>query len=349
MRIVHFAPFAPCGCGLYEAARDMVIADRLAGHDANLVDTGPTIKGVHSPGKAGQVDNRGGSEVISADPGVAFRADVLVAHAGYLDQWIVQTQAPVIWILHGRPAACFRPEQFGDGNSYSCLASIAQWPRVRKMVTFWSHHMPFWRPIVPPEKLICLGGPPVDGRRFSPDGPRHDFGELGSTWNVAIAESWREDVDTYEVTHGALEAAREIKGVRFHFYGMETPLPQCWEYLLADFRRLGALGEVWARRPNIEEIYRAADIVLSPQRIATRIVAEALSCGTPVIAANGCECATATVAPDEPEQVAAEIRRLIFELDSDAARVQANVRSSAQGFSLSRYSRAMNELYERVT
>jgi len=348
MKIVHFAPFAPCGCGLYEAARDMVIADRLAGHEAELVDTGPTVNGVHGEGKPGQVDARGGTEVRTAEPGIAYSADLFVAHAGYLDQWIVQTQAPVIWILHGRPAACFRPEQFGSGNSYSCLASIARWPRVRKMVTFWPHHVPYWSPIIPPEKLVCLPAPPVDGKRFSPEGPTHDFGAMGSTWNIAVAESWREDVDIYEISHGALELARQMAGVKFHFYSMENPL-RCWEHLLSEFRRLGALGEVWARRPNIEEIYRAADIVLSPQRIATRVVAEALCCGTPVVAATGCQVATATAPQDEPEQVAFAIKELILQLHADAGEVKAKVRAAAEAFSLSRYSSAMNALYERIT
>lgn len=348
MRIVHFAPFAPCACGLYEAARDMVVADRRTGHDAHLVDVGPTIKdGSHTDGKSGQSDARGGTEIVTAEPGVAFYADVIVAHTGIPDNWIVQCQAPIVWVLHGRPGACFRPEQFGNGNSYTLMATLATWPRVKAIVTFWPHHIQFWKPVISEGKLICFPVPPIDESRFSSDGPRHDFKELGGKFNVMLADSWREDIDIYEITHGAIEFAKTRGDVKFHFYGVQTPL-RCWEFLFAELRRLGALGEVWGQRPNIEEIYRAADILLSPQRIVTRIVGEALSCGTPVIAAEGCDSATWTAKPDDPVRIAETIGRALSEIETAPAEVTRRVRESAAYFALGKYNERMNAIYERV-
>jgi len=347
MRIVHFAPFAPCGCGLYEAARDMIIADRNAGHNAQLVDSGITRDGVHQLGVPGQIDNRGGTEIKTSEPIVAYYADLYVAHAGYIDQWIVQTQKPIIWILHGRPAACFRPEQFGNGNSYSCLASIARWPRVKKVVTFWDYHIKFWEPAMPMNKLVCFDAPPIDEKRFSKEGEKHDFGIMGSKYNIMIAESWREDVDIYEIMHGMIELSKIRQDVKFHIYGMDKLYP-CWEYLIGELKRYNACGELWARRPNIEEIYRAADILLSPQRIVTRTIGEALSCGTPVIAAHGCDLATYTTKPDEPEMVAETIEHAIEDLIIDKELVKEKVKQSAQKLSLENYSISMNKLYEDI-
>ena len=349
MKIVHCAPFAPAACGMYEAARDMVIADILAGHETYIADTGSTtVGGVYTPGTPGKVDERGGSRVVSASPDVIWKADVIIAHTGLPDNWISPCQAPVIWIMHGRPRACFSPEYAGSGHSYSLMANLAKWPRIKAMVTFWPYHMKFWEPIVTPEKLVCLPAPPIDGKRFSSEGVTHDYGTMGGRKNIMIAESWREDVDTYEITHGAIELSKSMRDVKFHFYGMETPL-KCWDYLIAELRRLGTLGELWARCAGIEQNIRAADIVLSPQKIVTRSIGEALSCGVPVIAAKGCEYATWTTNTDEPEDVADTIKRAINDLDNDAHGVECQVALAASAFSLAKYSSYMDEIYKRIT
>lgn len=340
MRIVHFAPFAPCACGLYEAARDMVAADYEAGHEVYLVDLGVTYNGgSHVPGEPGKEDKRGFFTIVTADPSVARTADILIAHSGIPDPWFSVCQAPLIWMLHGRPTACFGPEQFGRGNSYSLMAEIAKWPRTRKMVTFWPYHVQFWRNIIPLDKLVCLDAPPVDPTRFNPNGPKHDFGALGGDINIALADSWREDVDLFNVANGALVFARENRGVKFHFYGMEQPL-RCWEYVLGELKELGSLGEVWARRPNMEEIYRAADIVLSPHKIATRVVAEALCCGTPVIADNGCNYANWVSDMTNPKKIAETIKYAVEDLGLNIINKQA--------FSLTKYNQSMQEVYHAI-
>ncbi len=348
MNIVHFVPFAPNACGLYEAARDMIVADRQAGHEVGLVDVGITTNGVHTPGIVGKEDDRGGTKVCSVDPIVARSANILIAHSGVPDPWFSVCQAPMIWVLHGRPAACFKPEQFGRGHSYTLMADVAMWPRVKALLTFWPFHVKYWNAILPQEKLVCLPAPPIDCGRFSPTGPIHDFGDKKGEWNVVIADSWREDVDLFEIVNGVIESAKERSDVKFHFYGVEDPLPSCWDRLLIVLRDLGALGEVWARRPNIEEIYRATDIVLSPHRITTRIVGEALCCGTPVIAAHGCEHATWTCKPDEPESVAASIREAISQLSSNNGRVKQQVQKKTKCLSLSEYNKSMSVVYANL-
>lgn len=347
VKIVHFAPFAPFACGLYEAARDMVVADTRQGHNSQLVDVGVTINREHVDGAPGKIDERTGSKIVSASPDVVWQADVIVAHTGIPDNWIAPCQAPIIWVMHGRPRACFAPEYGGKGHSYSLLANLAKWPRVKKMITFWPHHVKYWDVIVPSEKLVCLPAPPIDETRFCKDGPSHDFTVMGSKWNIVIAESWREDIDTFEIAHGAIELAKNMNNVKFHFYAMELEL-KCYEYIFSALRELGALGEVWARRMNIEEVYRSADIVLSPQRIATRSVGEALSCEVPVIAMEGCEYATYPMKPDDPQDVCRALTKAIMELSYDKEAVIGRVKDASSNFQLGRIGAQMTEIYQSL-
>lgn len=345
MKIVHFAPFAPFACGLYEAARDMVIADRMQGHEVHLIDVGVTINGTHTPGEAGKVDDRQVSKVVSSSPDEVWTADVIVAHTGIPDNWIAPCQTPIVWIMHGRPRACFSPEYGGNGHSYSLIAQLAKWPRIKKMVTFWPYHKKFWDVIIPEDKLVTLPAPPIDEMRFCKEGKAHDFTAMGGKWNVVIAESWREDIDTFEIVHGAIEYAKVANDVKFHFYAMEQQL-KCWEYVFNALRSLGALGEVWARRPNIEEVYRSADLVLSPQRITTRSVGEALSCEVPVVAANGCEYATYTASADDPVDVCGALQLAIMELSFNKEYVIDRVKKANTNFKLGVIGKQMTEVYE---
>jgi glycosyltransferase involved in cell wall biosynthesis len=327
----------------------MIVADRLMGHDSNLVDVGITRGTEHTPGEPDKVDSRGGTEIVSVDYKIADYADVLVKHTGVPDFWVSRNQVPIIWIIHGRPGACFRPEHFGNGNSFTLMSQLARWPRVKAMVTFWEYHVKFWHAIIPKEKLVLFDAPPIDGQRFSRYGKKHDFEALGGKYNIVLADSRREDVDLYEVANGCIEYARNNpgSGARFHFYGMEIPLGP-WDLLFAELRSMNSLGEVWSRRPDMEDIYRAAHILVSPQMMATRVIGEALSCGTPVIAEKECRFATWKTDIRNPESVAATIASAVSDLKAFPERIQQEVETSSAELSLEVFGEKMDELYNKV-
>jgi hypothetical protein len=347
MKIVHFVPFAPNACGLYEAARDMIIADFLSGHEVHLVDTGTVFNDVYTPGYPGKEDIRGGSFIVTSDPAIVNTADIIIAHSGVPDNWLSPCQAPIIWVLHGRPAACFRPEQFKKGHSYTLMANLAQWPRVKKMLSFWPHHTKYWEPIVPKDKLVCLPAPPIDNKRFSPEGPVYDYGEFKGKWNILLCDSWREDIDIYEIVHGAIEAGKIIEGIKFHFCSVEVPLGP-WELIFNKMRQMNILGEVSGRMINMEERYRASDIILTPHHIAVRTIGEALTIGKPVIAAKGCNFTPYTAIPDEPIDIANTICSLIKDLTDNKKFVTDRVLEISKSFSLEKYSERMNRVYDQI-
>lgn len=349
MQIVHFASFAPNACGLYEAARDMVIADRMQGHISDIVDVGyDLIDGTRSPGEAGKIDNRGGSMVCSLSHSISDSADIIIAHTGIPDNWIVKNQTPIIWIMHGRPGACFRPEQFGKGHSYSLMAELGQWRRIKKMVTFWPTHMKYWEAVIPKDKLAYIPIVPIDNKRFSKEGVTHDYTTMGGDFNVMISDSWREDIDIFEITNGALEFARNTKeNVKFHFYGMNE-VRNCWSLLIEKFREVGALGEVWGRRPNMEEVYRSADLAMSPQKIVTRSIGEAISCGTPVLADNGCPHVQYNADMANPADISRALNEAIAGLKYNKEAVLNKVKAVCKNVDLETFSVLMTELYKSI-
>ncbi len=355
MLIVHFGPYAPNRAGNYEAARDMIRADVERGHTAIFVDVGPThVSGEQDTPQTGTVDDRGGFQLVTMDPAYANDADLLIFHTGVNDNWVVGNQAPIISIVHSRPLAAFRQEQNNPRYiSYSLIAQFARWPRVKKLVHFWPEYDAHWRVIVPEDKLVSLPWPPIDLERFGSEGSVYQFPpDMTGEVNAVICDSWREDIDCYEVTLGAIEAAKLIPGLKVHLFAIDTrdgnALPGCWDLLTQGLRQYGALGTLNARVPDIEQVFRAVDFVMTPNRIVTRIVGEALACGIPVLAAKGCKATPWTADMTEPEEVGQVARNLVDALRADKEKVQRQCRKQAQAFSLAEFGKGIEPVYQEV-
>lgn len=354
MKVVHVAPYGPNAAGIYEAARDMVRADIQQGHDALFVDAGahPVREPHRQPPVVGAIDDRAGFKLVTQDWRVCNSADVIMLHTGCDNQWLVWNQAPIIMVVHGTPIAAFRVEQRGPSTSYSVYTEGAGWPRVKAMLYFWPEFRPYWDVVFPHGKQIVMDYPPIDQARFngnsSGDGdvweiPRFQRGR----YNGLICDSWRDDSDILEIVHGAMEASKRIQGLTWHIYGAVEPLGP-YEHIVNYMRRNGWLGTISGRLPNMEQVYRAMDFVLSGRRSISRVIAEALSCGAPVVADRGCLTANYTADKRNPIATADAICNLVERLESEPDVIATETAALAANFDLERYGRAVTEIYEAV-
>jgi len=347
MKICHIAPFGPHRCGLYEAARDMAKADALAGHEIIFIDAGIVENGKKLASQINAVDDRAGFLLQTGSKELINSADLIIKHTGVVSDWIVQTQAPIIWIIHGRPLACFRPELNKKGIFYTLYNQLAQWPRTKKFVHFWPEFNDHWGLRIPDHKLHAVPFPVIDEQQYTPLGDKFPLEETGK-YNILICDSEREDVDLYEMVIGCIKAVKTYPGLKFHFFGLNHPIPNCWQSVLGRLKDFGGLGMVRGRLAEMPSIYRSMDCLISPNRILTRTVAEALSCGLPVICQNGkhlkadifCDMA-------DPDDVVAAIGLFIDAKDKNAIS-QAEILERASDFKMETYSKHMNPLYEEV-
>jgi glycosyltransferase involved in cell wall biosynthesis len=281
MKICHITSFAPNRCGLYEASRDMAKADILHGnHTVYMVDG-------RSNENVGKVDDRNGFKVTIASPDLIMDCDLIYMHTGADDRYIVKSQAPIICVVHGKPLDCFRPESKGDGSSYSLYEYIAQWPRTKKMLYFWEDYRYYWKHLFFGKDEV-FKYPVIDEDRFNENCNIYDLTNKGKI-NVLICDSIRADTDLFETAIACINIAKKFKGVKFHFVGLEQSDLHCWKTILNELSRLGALGDVTPRLTDMQSVYRAVDLVLSPNRIINRVVAESLCCGTSVMQETGGE------------------------------------------------------------
>lgn len=350
LKIAHVSMFAPSRCGLYEASRDMAKADAIAGHIVYFVDVGTISGNKQEAPRVGQVDDRYGFAITTADPRILQECDIIFMHQGMEDKHLVKCTCPLIWVVHGKPLDCFRPEQNGLKTSYSVYKEVSTWQRTKYMLHFWKEYIPFWRPSFPDLKHIVLNYPCIDRERFNNIGDKYTIKDKG-LYNVLICDSIRADIDMFELTIGCIEAARQIKGLKFHFFAVQSPVKECWKVLFRELDRLGAMGDINNRVLDMPSVYRAMDLTVSPNRIINRVVAESVCCGTPVLQetpAKGSNSVAdyACYIPD-PQSVVEGLKLFVNDFNNGQHHKDF-VLDKAQAFNVDVYNKAINKVYNRI-
>jgi len=276
MKIAHFAIFAPHACGQYETVKDLILAERQAGIDARFIDYGFENK---PESRTGLKDG-----IIETQPLAWAKED---ADIGFF-----HSSAPpdlnisLVCALHGRPENSFRLEYFKLNPVISFLQAAAKKKKFQAYVTFWPEYTFYWSRLLPGEKIYHVPAP-VNFDLFSPDGPKHDFGTFAGEPNIVIADMWREDYTPFNLVFAAQYFKEHFyPKAKLHIYGV--PRDNTSVNFLSSFKKMGLMGEIWGIVPFLDEIYRSADMVITPNIIATRIIRESLASGTPVVAPRGC-------------------------------------------------------------
>jgi glycosyltransferase involved in cell wall biosynthesis len=301
--------------------------------------------GLDGKRRIGATDARGNCHIRTVDYKAVAGFDLFVSHSDMPRAFLDTTEAPVVHVIHGRPLSSFRLSQRDPkAPVYQLLSRWAQDPRYVRFVTLWPEHLPFWDVMIPEEKLVAVEAP-CDRDRFTRKGPVHDLRPCGD-FNILIADLWRPDGDPYNIAHGML--ASTIKGLKVHFYGCNTK-PGPWEYIWRAMKRQGILGETKGMMQGFDRVLRSVDLVVTPHRIATRIVRESLSVGTPVVAPLGSRHGQVTyLFSDDPESIGTAVDRMASIMAQRPDDIAGMVEASASRFDLAVFGKAISKVYEEV-
>ena len=309
MKIAHSVVITPGRCGLYETTRELVTGLRALGIDSRMVD--PTFK-TNQLFPAGETDDRG---ALFASEKWAASADVFANHSG-LSEGLERLDKRVIHVAHGRPRSSFLQGLRGV-PVYGYQYAKDKDPNFTDVVTFWPSHVPYLEVMWPDTPITCVRAP-VDLDAWTPDGPSgYKFGGHGGVTNVVVTDAWREDIDPFTCLNAFALWAREYdQKAKLHIYGAPTRdkrIMAAWNPLLRTIQDQDNLGEIkpWVR--GLAHVYRAADMLISPNNIDTRSVREAMACGCPVA-----------------RMPAYDIRGLVDSMTAEIARHRSDVRRDAE-------------------
>jgi len=216
-----------------------------------------------------------------ADIAWAATADVMVDHSGIDTPGLHELQKPIVYVSHGRPASSFIGERAGRAPVLSYWYRRNTDPRYKAVVTFWPEHVPYLEGIWTKTPVHAVY-PPVDLSAWRPGPTSYDFAGNRGSVNVVIADMWRDDVDPFPCLAAFRMFAQSTPGARLHLYGLPAERRGIDVYLRI-FRDAGQLGVIQGWTKGLLQVYRAADLVISPHRIYTRTLREAMAVGCQVV------------------------------------------------------------------
>lgn len=319
MKIAHAARIAPNLSGMYESAREIALAELAIGLDARMVDPVTPKTG----------DDRG---VPIASTDFFQECDVIVSHSGFANEY-PHVDKPIIHVLHGNAAYCMAIELARIIDAYTLYFKIALDPRYKFFVGFYPEHTPYWQPIF--GDRLKFVAPPVNLDYWSPGERSYDFGGYKAGINVVCSSSWRQDLDPFHILHAFKIFAQRHPDARIHLYGLKKN-----HTAIGSLMRLLPVGEAKGTVDNLRDIYRAADMVIVPQRMASRTVRETLACGCQLVM-GGSEFTPYHANPEDLEAYADAMERAWDEwsharverqnANQEIARTHFNPTDTAQG------------------
>jgi len=337
LKAAHFSIQAPHASGQYETVRDLILAERAVGIDAQFIDCGSDEKDQFKI-REGLEDR--GIKTMPLD--WALNADVAIRHSIIPDE--VYNKIPVVMALHGRPESSFRLEYGGKAPVISNVMKMAKSGKYKSVFTFWPEHIYLWEQIT--NGKIDLVPAPVNLDEYTPEGERHEFGQFKADINLMIADIWRDDTIPFNL----IFAAQYFKDkyhpdTKLHLYGVSNVKKACFNFL-AHMQKNGVIGEVAGVIGYLPKIYRSADILLTPNTIATRIVREAMASGLPIVAPHGCSHTEYNAEPRDYTTFAATMARCHREINN--GKRQEIRKKAEESFNFEHTGNAMKSILEKA-
>jgi len=126
---------------------------------------------------------------------------------------------------------------------------------------------------------------PVDLGAWSPNGPSgYRFNDKGGEINVVSTDAFRSDIDPFAAVSAFIYLAKNWNrpSIKLHIYGGDVT-GKGWGALLKPLIDNNQLGETVGWVKGLANVYRAADLMITPHHIQVRSVREAMACGCPVV------------------------------------------------------------------
>ena len=339
LKVAHFASVKPNQAGISGTAIDMVMAERLVGIDSQLIDYGgkdPCIVGIVN------------GEVTTIGPSWAEKADILVRHSA-IPAYIQSKNIPQILCLHGRPEYCFVLSYNSKTAILDEHLKCAADPRYRAFITFWEEHLNYEEVFLAGKKIDYVPAM-VNLDICKPDGVRLDYGTDGGRPNILICDMWREDTTPFNVlVAAAIFVKKYCPEARVHIYGLQKQTESPVKDVIKKMKTAGIISQSETIVKNMNQIYRANDILITPHHIGTRVIREALACGLPIVAGQGCRYTKFTADARHWEGFAAQIRNCWDSVKNDKEKARKEARVMAEkSFNLKQAGEAILKVYERI-
>uniref|UniRef100_A0A6M3J5Q1 Glycosyltransferase n=1 Tax=viral metagenome TaxID=1070528 RepID=A0A6M3J5Q1_9ZZZZ len=347
MKVAHFGNFSPNKAGIHTAAKDLILAERSIGIESNYIDYGSEPDCTFS--RVWMKD--GDVETVSPEWAIN-EADIIVHHSAIPPQ-VEKTGKPTIMYLHGRPEYSFMLDWLKKTGCLREEIHRTTLPQYKKFITFWPEHVSYWKYLLPNASMEVVT-PPVDLDGYKMEGKIYQFKpeEKGNP-NILICDMWREDITPFNTIIAAMVFAEEYCPMaKIHIIAVPMPGQSnpVIDIMFGNLRKSGFLGHISTVIQNLDEIMRAADMLVSPAGIETRTVLESAALGLPIVAGTGNELAFFTADPRNIKSMTEAIKKCWDKIrDKDRQKNKINVRKKVeQKYGLEKTGNEVKRIYEGI-
>lgn len=278
LKIAHFCQYAPSMSGMYETVRELILAERRHGAQAELIDV--------ASGEGATKKYYGRDEIQPVPFAFADDADILCWHRQMPERWLNTPDAILVLFCHGTPEFCFMDELHERDKAWSLIAGCSKdfgggWPGVSTFVTMWKRHIPYWQNVLEhPERLLYVN-PWVDTQTYKLKRDTFKKGRL----RLGLVDQWRTTKEPFALLNAVQLLVRQLKGVdvTLDVWGQEPEIPRAYLVQAQHLINAGIMHMRGGTTCPEKHIYPKVDLVLSTVGDESRVVREALATGTPVV------------------------------------------------------------------
>lgn len=265
MKIAHVCNYAPGLSGMYGSVRELCIAERNLGEQAEIIDdvASTSLYGID------------GIIPVSFDYG--DEADIICWHHAMHENWFNEPHRNIVLFLHGTPEYNFFTELYEKERSFSLIIGLANMKIPKRIITMWKRHVPFW------ENLLQTK---VDYIPIWSDTNFQETKRVPSKDKIKIGmlDFWRISREPFSLFM-AIDYLRKHskKKIEVDVWGLlDTPnntYMAAIQWMIEDGT---VILKGNTKKPD-EDIYSQCDLILTMSTEETRVIREAYGMGVPVV------------------------------------------------------------------
>ena len=233
----------------------------------------------------------------------------------------------VFW-AHGTPRHVFLYSYMHGGSALEVSAYLVD--RCELVIVTNPNYIPYWQELTDdPDKIKFVPGG-VDVDRFKPEGKAMKFTGKPS---VGYLDPIRVGVkDPFDLMFAVKKLGKTNPNIKLILGGVRQEKLFIISYLAGRLKLDANLETVIVGMyPNVTEIYRGLDILVSPVEGGTvsTVAAEAMACGCPAITLEGSDMPSYMKCRPDPESMAEAIETLWAAIQADRDSVRERAREIA--------------------
>lgn len=271
MKIAHVCNYAPNLSGMYHTVRDLVLAERKLGEEAEFIDDVGELKNLYG---------KDGIHPVPTEWGDG--ADLIIWHHAMVQDWFNEQHRNIVLFLHGTPEFNLFTELYDKDSTLSLIIGLANKNIPKAFVSMWKRHVPIWENLL--QKKVHYIPPWTTVKEWQVS----DRKAKKDVIKIAMMDFWR----TTREPFGIIQAISQLKKmtkkkIEVDVWGLTDTPDRTWQAVIQWLINDGTM-KIRGRSVDVQkDVFDTSDMIVTMSTEETRVVREAYAAGVPIVCGRG--------------------------------------------------------------